>query len=257
MLHALPPAGGRVTPFRNPAALCTRSRPWTLPFSALVTVHCAFLSVVVGTNNLYAQLVPPASEPRAFSFYNYHAPGSTVSDPLAGPSLFTGALNYTVPLVVPRGTGGVEPALALQYDSRDKSGNAGRGWRLELPKITRSVRDGVLRAVETPPSTARYVYDGEDLVHDGTWERDRFGCEAKRFYRRIDRGEKLLFCLPATGPSGSGDYWTVVSHDGTLTTFGRLAQTHRSRLAFRGVTFEYRLGRAQDHTRIGLEGDLH
>jgi Salmonella virulence plasmid 65kDa B protein len=42
----------------------------------------------------------------------------------------TGAAQYTVPIVVPPGIAGVEPRLALTYNSQANSGLVGMGWRL-------------------------------------------------------------------------------------------------------------------------------
>ena len=53
-----------------------------------------------------------------------------------------GAALYRVPLWVPPGRNGMEPQLALQYDSRIGYGMLGVGWTLTgLPKITRSKKN--------------------------------------------------------------------------------------------------------------------
>ena len=42
----------------------------------------------------------------------------------------TGAATYSVPIVVPPGTAGVEPKLSLNYSSQGRNGLLGVGWSI-------------------------------------------------------------------------------------------------------------------------------
>ncbi|MDD5355895.1 MAG: SpvB/TcaC N-terminal domain-containing protein, partial [Candidatus Omnitrophica bacterium] len=59
------------------------------------------------------------------------------------PSLFTGALTYSVPISVPAGRKGIQPNVVLVYSSQSGNGILGMGWSLELGCIERSTKNGV------------------------------------------------------------------------------------------------------------------
>jgi hypothetical protein len=59
------------------------------------------------------------------------------------PDLFTGSMGYSVPIEVPPGRHGMDPGLALTYNSRNGNGWVGVGWELEVGAIERNTRFGV------------------------------------------------------------------------------------------------------------------
>lgn len=58
------------------------------------------------------------------------------------PSLNTGGASYAVSIAVPKGPGGLEPSLSLNYSSGKGAGIAGLGWDFNVPSITRSLEQG-------------------------------------------------------------------------------------------------------------------
>src|SRR5262249_48054744 len=54
----------------------------------------------------------------------------------------TGAAVATIPFVLPPGRGGVNPTLALHYNSNRDEGDAGMGWPLDMPTIIRDMARG-------------------------------------------------------------------------------------------------------------------
>lgn len=59
------------------------------------------------------------------------------------PDLFTGALTTSVPLLVPPGRHGMQPTLALAYESSAGNDWVGMGWKLGLGAVERQTRFGV------------------------------------------------------------------------------------------------------------------
>ncbi len=59
------------------------------------------------------------------------------------PSLFTGALTYSLPIAVPAGRKGIQPNIALTYSSQNGNGSLGMGWFMDLGSIERSTKRGV------------------------------------------------------------------------------------------------------------------
>jgi len=59
------------------------------------------------------------------------------------PDLFTGRAATAIPIMVPPGRKGLQPALALAYSSSGRNGWVGVGWSLDLGSIERSTKNGV------------------------------------------------------------------------------------------------------------------
>ena len=83
-----------------------------------------------------------------------------------------GAATISIPIQVPRGIGGLEPQLSLNYSSGAGNGLLGIGWTLSGPSaITRCGKsipwDGERGAV-TFSKSDRFCLDGQRLVADGT-----------------------------------------------------------------------------------------
>ena len=79
-----------------------------------------------------------------------------------------GAATYMIPIQVPPGTGGMEPKLALAYNSQAGNGLLGVGWNLSgLSAITRCpqtmAQDGVRGGVNYDAND-RYCLDGQRLI---------------------------------------------------------------------------------------------
>lgn len=80
----------------------------------------------------------------------------------------SGAATLSIPIQVPRGIGGMEPQLALNYSSQAGNGLLGLGWNLGGPSaITRCPKtrtiDGVRGSVTFSTETDRYCLDGQRL----------------------------------------------------------------------------------------------
>ncbi len=79
-----------------------------------------------------------------------------------------GGADYTIPIVVPAGTAGMQPGLSLNYDSHGGDGLLGMGWSLGgLSTITRCpatlAQDGFAGGVNFDVSD-RFCLEGQRLI---------------------------------------------------------------------------------------------
>jgi hypothetical protein len=129
--------------------------------------------------------------------------GSGVKIPL--PDLLTGAFSYSLPISIPPARKGVQPALALTYRSNNGNSWLGMGFGLNPGYIVRSTKLG-------PPiyndlsETFYFITDSgtTELVHlvDNLYQA-KIESSFLRFYKE------------------SGDYWKVVSKDGSVLWLGQ------------------------------------
>lgn len=129
----------------------------------------------------------------------------------------SGAARYVMPIAVPPGTAGLQPALHLQYDSQAPEGWIGLGWSLQgLGAITRCP---AILAVESRPGKVsldaqdRFCLDGKRLV----LETGTYG--ANGTYRtEVDEISRIKSFGSDT--SKGPDHWTVETKAGLILTFG-------------------------------------
>lgn len=141
-----------------------------------------------------------------------------------------GEAAYSIPLAVPPGVAGMEPRLALSYNSRGGNGLMGMGWTLAgLPSITRCPRttpqDGVKGAVAYDAND-RFCLDGKRLmVVSGT-----YGMADSSYRTEIESFAKVT----AFGSAGSGpQYFVVKTKEGQTLEFGRSVD---SRVTVAGIS---------------------
>jgi hypothetical protein len=99
-----------------------------------------------------------------------YAQTSTVAG--VSPSSFavneTGAATYTIPIQVPPGIAGMEPTLALAYNSAGGNGPLGLGWHLtgisSVDRCGRNLMQDGFNVGVTYESTDRWCLDGQRLV---------------------------------------------------------------------------------------------
>ena len=147
------------------------------------------------------------------------AGGSTISLPKGGGAIagmgetfgadiFTGTGNFSVPLAVPPGRGGLQPELALAYSTGHGNGLFGLGWALGLPGVSRKTARGVPRFGDDDT----YLLSGmEDLVPvSGAYPgRKRYRPRTEGAFDRIEHVR-----------DDTGDYWEVRDPSGGLTRYG-------------------------------------
>jgi hypothetical protein len=106
----------------------------------------------------------------------------------------SGAFNFSIPIRVPPGTAGVQPALSLTYNSQSGSGVAGVGWNLSgASVITRCPRtiavDGVKGGVNID-SNDRLCLDGQRLLYQAGGS--GYGTGGAIYFTEIFNGSKIV-----------------------------------------------------------------
>ncbi len=155
-----------------------------------------------------------------------------------------GMFRTSVPISIPPGTGGVQPALALTYSSSSRGGNAGKGWSLTLPAIVLDRRFGAYNAQNWTVASSVFLLNGDRLVRSGSTEPvppDLGSCMATRYHTEVDNFSKILLCeISAAGP-----YWVVLQKNGVRSTYGYRSEA-QSKLVVGGKAFEYYLDEVRD-----------
>src|SRR4030095_12640209 len=134
----------------------------------------------------------------------------------------TGAATYTIRIQVPPGSAGMEPKLALVYNSQAGNGLLGMGWSLAgLSSITRCPRtvaqDGVRGGVNYDAND-RYCLDGQRLVAIA----GAYGAEGTEYRTEIESFTKVI----SYGVAGNGPGWFKAwTKSGQIMEYGNTADS--------------------------------
>ena len=135
-----------------------------------------------------------------------------------------GTANLTYPFQVPVGRGGMQPSLALNYNSNGGNGVCGMGWDFSVPCISIETRWGV-PLYNKDLETETYLLNGEQLLvsYDSlpTFARQynyrQSNDYTKRFYPRVEGAFDSILrhgCTPQTY------WWEVYDRSGTRYIYG-------------------------------------
>ncbi len=127
-----------------------------------------------------------------------------------------GDANLGYPINIPPGRQGMQPQLAIQYNSGGGNGWLGLGWNLQVPSISIDTRWGVPR-YDLQKETETYLINGEQLspiAHKGELVNRTTD---KRFYRRVEGAfDKII----RHGNSPANYHWEVTDKMGTRYFYG-------------------------------------
>ncbi len=149
-----------------------------------------------------------------------------------------GAARFTVPIKVPAAAGGLNPEIALVYDSHLQGGGLmGQGWTIQgLPKITICPRtfaqDGVNEGAAYNLND-RYCLDGERLIAvKGTYGTDltEYRTERDTFARIVSYGAYKQLAYPFTSWP-EPDHFVVQTKDGRTMEFGNSSDSQMKSLS--------------------------
>src|SRR5207253_2214009 len=147
------------------------------------------------------------------------------------PDLFTGTVSTGIPIQVPPGRHGIQPALSLQYWSGNGDGWLGPGWKLEVGAIQRQTRFGVNYSGDD--YTFRLAGVSTDLVSIGSGE----------YRAKIEGGFSRIKKLTA----GDGKpHWEATDKKGTRYLFGQTAASRQADPADASKIFKWCLDQVID-----------
>ena len=133
-----------------------------------------------------------------------------------------GNANYSVPILVPPGTAGMTPMLALHYNSASNNGLVGIGWSLGgLAAITRCTAtfatDGYQGGVKLA-ATDRFCFNGQRLLAIS----GAYGANGTEYRTEIETFTKVI----SYGSAGSGPaYFKAWLKSGQIMEFGNSADS--------------------------------
>ena len=145
----------------------------------------------------------------------------------------TGAAIYTIPITLPPGTNGMQPSLALVYNSQSGNGWAGYGWTLTgLSAITRCASnpedDGAAKGNKynipvqystTSSYSDDFCLDGQKLMLvSGSY----YGANGATYGKEIE--DFSVITSYTTGSSGP-TYFTVKTKDGRIYEYGNTSDS--------------------------------
>ncbi|MCW5620593.1 MAG: VCBS repeat-containing protein [Burkholderiales bacterium] len=142
----------------------------------------------------------------------------------------SGSASYTIPIQVTPGTGGMQPKLAISYDSRGSNGLLGAGWSLSgfsgISRCSRTIaQDGAWGGVNYSADD-RYCLDGNRLIATS----GNYGADGTQYRTESESFAKIV----SYGSAGTGpERFRVWSKDGLVHEYG---YTSDSRIEAQGKT---------------------
>lgn len=134
----------------------------------------------------------------------------------------SGAANYFIPIWTPPGPAGIQPKMALTYDSRGGSGPLGPGWSVSgLSSINRCnktfAQDSAPAAVTLTYSDA-FCIDGKRLRLTSSTNLATYGQDGTTYQTEIADFSNVI----AHGTAGNGPaYFTVLGKNGLTYEYGK------------------------------------
>ncbi len=142
-----------------------------------------------------------------------------------------GSADYSIPLKITPGRAGLEPKLALQYNSGAGNGIAGLGWSLSTGfpgGITRGrsilARDGETRGVSFNQDKDKLYLDGKRLICTSVANDPPYGHPGSTYRTEVDSFVTVTAIADPLDNTNIGSF-TVTDKSGVVMTFGKYAGT--------------------------------
>ena len=153
----------------------------------------------------------------------YYGSADTGSPTTPNPTLFTfeaaqpqvdevsGAYTQRVPLMIPPGRKGLQPDLALEYNSQNAhDGIVGYGWNLSIPYIERINKDGTER-----------LYNNNYFTSSLGGELATTSATSTEYTHKVEDGRFIRYTL-------SNNVWTAYDKSGNKYLFGVTSDARQS-----------------------------
>ncbi len=134
-----------------------------------------------------------------------------------------GAMTYSMPIDIPKGTAGMEPKISLNYSSNSGNGIAGVGWSIGgLQSITRGAatpaKDGFAGTVNFDGED-RFFFNGERLICVA----GIYGKQNSEYRTEIDSFSRIT--LKGGDQNQPGSWWCVETKAGLIIELGNTANS--------------------------------
>ncbi len=164
----------------------------------------------------------------------------------------TGAATYTIPIEVPPGVNGMQPNIALSYNSQAGNGIAGWGWNISGLSAITSVKstvfyDGIARGIEWQYGDALTLDGIRLIVIDDSYYRDSvvYRTEIDNGMHIVGYGVTYITSVqtPTRSTLGQPTYFKVKTKDGKTITLG---SSNNSRQRNEYATYSWQVTRIED-----------
>jgi hypothetical protein len=151
----------------------------------------------------------------------------------------SGAATYTIPIQTPPGTSGIEPKLALSYNSQSGNGLLGVGWSLSglsaIGRCPRTLAQDGLRGGVNFDANDRFCLDGQRLmVVNGV-----YGADGAEYRTERESFSKIV----SYGSAGNGPAWFKVwTKAGQIIEYGNTADSRIEAIKASGATASWPTG---------------
>ena len=133
-------------------------------------------------------------------------------------SAFSGSASFSYPLDLPKARG-LDPELALRYESTLANGSFGAGWSLDIPEISRKTDKGLPQFDDSSHSDVFVLSGAEDLVPVGE-NQEVDGYTVQRFRPRVEGTYSRIEFWRRDNQIGGSCHWRVITRDNIVHVLG-------------------------------------
>ena len=210
----------------------TTTHAWVrLERVAIDTVEHEIVSLTTHFTDFINEILQAPEMPETQAFVPTQISGLEAANPMSGYTTIAppeannmGTATLSYPFHVPAGRGGVQPNVALNYNSNGGNGVCGMGWDFSVPSISVETRWGV-PLYDNNSETETYLFNGEQLLvsYDNlpTFAKESgpriSDIYTKRFYPRV---EGSFDSILRHGTTPQTYWWEVFDRSGTQYIYG-------------------------------------
>jgi YD repeat-containing protein len=167
----------------------------------------------------------------------------------------TGAATYSIPIWVQPAPRGMQPALALSYNSHGGNSPLGLGWSVSglsaITRCTQTVAQDGIPAPITLTYADRFCLDGQRLRLTSSENLSTYGQDGTMYQTEVANFSRVT----AHGSAGNGpSYFTVQSKDGLTYEYGQTSVSFDSQVLASGTStvLEWLLSSVTDRNGNGI-----